>query len=440
MSEYKEVQIGPKTVEIPVEWDKVKVEGIFEIIKGQSYKSKYYADEEDGFIFINLKCINKKGGFNKEGIKFYQGPFAEKNFVEPGNLIMANTDLNRDAEVVGYPLYVPEFNNEKKIGISMDVSVLRKKNSCVIDKYFYYLFSNEIIHGAVQNFAEGSTVLHLDLDSVKNLTIPLPPLPEQRRIAEILSTVDDAIQKTDEVIEKAERLKKGLMQDLLTKGIGHDEFKEVQIGPRSIKIPKEWDIKNLQPSNGIVKKVTDGSHYSPPQIEEGEYLYATVTNFSDRGIDYGTCNKINEEEYLKMVEGGNKPLKGDVLFSKDGTIGITDVYEDDEDVVLLSSIAIIRPIQNQVNPIYLKYFLSSKEIEHQIRSFKSGTAIRRVVLRDIKKFKIPLPSLPEQRRIAEILSNIDSKIQKEKSYKQNLQKLKKGLMQDLLTGKVRVNT
>lgn len=210
------------------------------------------------------------------------------------------------------------------------------------------------------------------------------------------------------------------------------EYKEVRIGPKVWKIPHEWSVSNLDPENGLTSQVTDGSHHSPNQEENQDYFYATVSDLSDTGIDYSSCGKIDREQYEEMVEGDCKPEEGDVLFSKDGTVGICTVFENDMNVVLLSSIAIIRPTQ-EIDSRFLKEFLSSKQILDQIRSFKSGTAIRRVVLRDIKKFSVPLPPLSEQRRIAEILSTVDEAIQQTDEIIETSKELKKGLMQDLLT-------
>jgi len=323
---------------------------------------------------------------------------------------------------------------EGKSWVNNHAHVLKPK-----DKYHLEWIYYTLVHKNILPFVYGSTRMKLNQKSLKTIPVQIPPLSEQEKIASILSSVDKLIEKTDEVIEETKELKKGLMQELLTKGIGHNEFKEVKVGPKIYKIPINWTINNLNPNKGLTKKVTDGSHHSPTQSDDGQFHYATVTNLSPDGIDFNSCNRINKDAYDNLVSSGCKPEINDVLFSKDGTVGISAVFDDARDVVLLSSIAIIRLTDN-INPYYLKYYLSSRVIRDQIKSFKSGTAIRRVVLRDIKKFKIMLPSIDEQKKIASILSSVDAKIKKEEEYKAKLERLKKGLMQKLLTGEIRVNT
>ena len=279
----------------------------------------------------------------------------------------------------------------------------------------------------------GSTRKKLNQDKMKMIKIPLPLLPEQKKIAEILSTVDKAIQKVDEIIAKTKRLKKGLMQKLLTKGIGHDEFKySEELG---CEIPKEWGVVRLEE---VCIKITDGSHFSPKEDENGEYKIATVANLKEKYIDLESCKRILREDFELLVKNGCKPETGDVLFSKDGTVGISFAFKQNIDIVLLSSIAIIRPKKEILNSDFCAYALKAPNIFWQITGRKTGTALRRIVLQDLKRIKIPLPPLQEQQKIAEIFSTMDKKLELEKKRKEKLEKIKKGLMNDLLTGRKRV--
>jgi len=210
-------------------------------------------------------------------------------------------------------------------------------------------------------------------------------------------------------------------------------YRLVRIGPKKLEIPKEWDMKKLDPQSGVTERVTDGSHHSPDHSEVGDYYYATVSNMSERGMNYESCGKIDEEAYIEMVEGDCKPRKGEVLFSKDGTVGLTSVFNDDEDVVLLSSIAMIDPVEEKLDPYFLSHFLDSRYTEDQIKSLKSGTAIRRVVLKDIKQFRVPLPPLPEQRRIAAVLSTVDEEIRQTEEIIETTEELSQGLLSDLIS-------
>jgi type I restriction enzyme S subunit len=213
-----------------------------------------------------------------------------------------------------------------------------------------------------------------------------------------------------------------------------DDFRSIRIGPRKLRIPTDWEIRPLDPEEGATSRVTDGAHHSPNQSEDGEYYYATVSDMSSDRIDYDGCGLIDSEQYNNLVEGDCKPRRGEVLFSKDGTVGLTTVFNDDVDVVLLSSIAMIDPVDDILNSHYLSQYLSSDFTEFQIQSLKSGTAIRRVVLMDIEKIEVPIPSLSEQRKIATVLHTVDQAIQKTEEIIKQKERIRTGLMQDVFTG------
>ena len=193
--------------------------------------------------------------------------------------------------------------------------------------------------------------------------------------------------------------------------------------------PKDWDIVRLGDAS---INITDGSHFSPKNDKNGEYRIATVANIIENHIDIDSCKKISKEDYEMLVKNGCKPKKGDVLFSKDGTVGLSFTFRQKEDIVLLSSIAIISPKESLYSD-YCAYVLKSPFVFQQIVGSKRGTGLRRIILQDLKRIKIPLPPLPEQRRIAEVLGTVDSAIQKVGGAIEKTERLKKGLMQRLLT-------
>jgi type I restriction enzyme S subunit len=300
-----------------------------------------------------------------------------------------------------------------------------------VDKLFLY-YALFLAIEQLKNRVHGSTMKHFRIGELKTTFLPLPSLQEQQKIASILSTVDDAIQKTNEIIAKTERLKKGLMHELLTKGIGHKEFKDTEIG----RIPKDWEVVKLKDA---CIEITDGSHWSPKQVEKSDYRIATVANLKELYIDIDSCKFISEEDYLHLVKEGDVPEEGDVLFSKDGTVGICFTFKQSNyKIGLLSSIAIIKPNHRILFSDFLAYALKSPTVFWQIAGRKTGTALTRIILDNLKRVKIPLPPLIEQQKIAEILSTVDKKLETERNEKAKLERIKQGLMDLLLTGKVRV--
>ena len=416
---YKETPIG----KIPEGWEVVRLgdKGIAEIRGSKS------VNNVEKVAFIPMELIPDSNIY----VKYETRNFREvksSTYCEAGDLLLAKITPSLENGKQGIvPENVPN-------GFALATTEVFPIACIGVDKFFlFYILKHPKFRKILEYSMRGTTGRQrVPKEAVENLLIPLPPLPEQRKIAEILSTVDKAIEKVDEAIAKTERLKKGLMQELLTKGIGHTEFRDTEIG----RIPKEWEVVKLE---DVCVKITDGSHWSPKEVEKSEYRIATVANLRDRYIDINSCKPISKKDFEKLLREGDVPEKGDILFSKDGTVGICFSFNQDESkVALLSSIAIIKPKKQVLDSEFGAYILKAPKIFWQISGKKTGTALTRVILKELKTIKIPLPPLPEQQKIAEILSTVDKKLELERERKEKLERIRKGLMNDLLTGRRRV--
>lgn len=173
-------------------------------------------------------------------------------------------------------------------------------------------------------------------------------------------------------------------------------------------LPDGWEWKTI---DEVCVKITDGAHKSPKTIEDGK-PYITVRDVDGKGdINFINCKKISQVDYDLLVKGNCKPLKGDVLFSKDGTVGKVSLIDYKKDFVVLSSLAILRP-SSEIQSKYLAQYLQSPFFYDRAIKSKTGAAIKRVVLRTIKNLDIPLPPLPEQKRIVSKLDTLFEKIDK----------------------------
>jgi type I restriction enzyme, S subunit len=153
--------------------------------------------------------------------------------------------------------------------------------------------------------------------------------------------------------------------------------------------------------------VTDGTHYTPKDLGSG-VPFLTVKDVSDGGLDFEGCAFISNEDYRSAKAGHSAPQRGDVLFSKDGTVGKVHVVETDKPFAVLSSLAILRPNTQLLDSKYFGHVLRSPSVLADALRRKTGSAIRRVILSDLKEVTIPLPPLGEQRRIAKILDKADA--------------------------------
>lgn len=162
-----------------------------------------------------------------------------------------------------------------------------------------------------------------------------------------------------------------------------------------------------------IAAVTDGTHYTPKAVQDG-VPFLTVKDMSASGLDLIGSSRISVPDFLNARAGNAVPVRGDVLFSKDGTVGKVQVVDTDREFAVLSSIAIIRPDTSRVDPKYLACVLGSPALLEMAERRKTGSAVRRIILADLKRLEFPLPPLPEQRRIASILDRVDALVAIEK--------------------------
>jgi len=272
--------------------------------------------------------------------------------------------------------------------------------------------------------------LNLKFENFAPIKVHIPPLPEQQKIATILSSVDDVIEKTRSQIDKLKDLKTGMMQELLTKGIGHTEFKDSPVG----RVPKNWILKKF---SEVTLKIQDGTHFSP-QSKTGSFLYITSKNIQNGKLELDNISFISKEEHDEIYRRCDVSY-GDILLTKDGAnTGNCAINTLKEPFSLLSSVAFLRCNQDLCFNEYIYQYISSPIFQKKIKDSMTGNAITRLTLSLIKSFLIPLPEISEQREIVKVLSSIDSRVNSVKANLDKLLMLKEALMQDLLTGKVRV--
>ena len=171
-------------------------------------------------------------------------------------------------------------------------------------------------------------------------------------------------------------------------------------------------MSNMVKLRELCLRITDGSHYSPPAARTG-YPMLSSKDMDDTDFDYSNVKYISEEEYKKMVASGCKPQKDDVLIIKDGNSYLQRVFvvTEDKEIALLSSIGIIRPDPGKLDPYYLRYYLLSDFVKHEVaKKYVTGSALPRIILQNFGDIDIPYVPLAEQRRIVTVLKDIDAKI------------------------------
>jgi type I restriction enzyme S subunit len=241
-------------------------------------------------------------------------------------------------------------------------------------------------------------------EMITKMKIPLPPIKEQQKIADILSTVDEKIEVIDARISQTEELKKGLMQQLLTKGIGHTKFKNSELG----EIPDSWEVVAWED----VCEIYYGKEQKGIEDPNGPYgIYGTG------GLMGFTSSFLCDEPSVLIGRKGtiDKPFFLDKPFWTVDTLFYTKIKDRN----------------------FAKWFYYAVA-NTPLKKYNEATGVPSLSRSNIYTIKIFRPPLSEQKKIADILSVVDEKLEVLQAKKENFEELKKGLMQTLLTGKVRV--
>jgi len=279
-----------------------------------------------------------------------------------------------------------------------------------------------------------STQKNLTLEVVKNFKIPLPPLSIQQKIVKILDTIQEAIDIHDKIIEKTKELKKSLMAELFKYGAPSfrkgRKLKKTEIG----EIPEDWEVVKLEE---VTREIIYG--ISKKGKKEGKYPVLRMNNLEDGKINCKDLQFVNLEssEFEKF-----KLEKGDVLFNRTNSldlVGKTSLFTLDGDFVFASYLLRIRTIKDRLLPEYLNYYFNFEKTQQELKSLASrGASQVNISASKLSNSPIPLPPLPEQQEIAEILQTIDQKIDLERRKKELYEELFKTMFNKIMSQEIDV--
>jgi type I restriction enzyme S subunit len=334
----------------------------------------------------------------------------------------------------------PNFQILRGLEGAYNVALMKAIPTKTGKNYLYYFLKQKTIFNIIDSLAKRTAGQDgVELDVLRRLPFPLPPKEEEEKIATILSNVDNLIESTEKVITHSKKVKKGLMQKLLTRGIGHTKFKKVNLLPSYLIlcIPDEWDSTSLS-SIVQIKGRIGWRGYTVNDLRDSGPLVIGATQISKQHvIDLSKPTYISKEKYDESPE--IQLTEDNILIVKTGnTVGKTALIDNTlGDATINPNVCVLKNIK--INSKFLYYILLTDIIQYllKIHSLESS-AQPAINQKTIQNLIIPIPPLPEQQKIATILSNMDSKITSQEQYKEKLQKLKKSLMQKLLTGEVRV--
>lgn len=404
---YKQTKVGV----IPESWKVVKLGDIATIQRGASPRpiadSKWFS-ETSKIGWVRISDVSRAKKFlnfteqyvSDDGVK-------NSRYIEIGNIIMSI------CATIGKPIYtnIPVCIHDGFIVFTNLTS----------NKFFmyYYLQLNE---NKWYRYGQPGSQINLNTEIVNNETIALPPLKEQEKIADILTTWDNAITKQEQLIEQKRVFKKGIMQQIFSQKL---RFKD----DNGNDYPA-WSNETL----ADVSDVRDGTHESPQYVEMG-YPFITSKNLLENGnIDFINVNFISETDYNNFNKRSLVEIS-DILFGMIGTIGNPVIVK--KTGFGIKNVALVKELQRLKNQ-YLIHYLRSYGAMKQFHQQNTGGTQKFIALGIIRQLTIKLPCIKEQNQIADLLTNIDDEITKQTEILEQLKLQKQSLMQKLLTGQVRV--
>lgn len=394
---YKRSEVGV----IPRDWEVKTLGGIANIIMGQSPKSSFYNTQGDGLPLIqgNADITNRK-----TITRTFSSSIPKKG--KTGDVIMS---VRAPVGEIARAMF--------DCCLGRGVCGISYEN----DFLYHYLIYYE---KSWVKLSKGSTFDSINSKEVNELQIPLPPLPEQTAIATALSDVDNLITSLNKIINKKRNIKQGTMQELLTGKKRLPGFKG------------EWEVKELRE---ILLNGTLGGNYSNLEIESS-FPLIKMGNIGRGQIDVSKLEYISSNIIPLQKD---RLYYGDVLFNTRNTlelVGKVAIWRNELPVAYYNSNLMKLEFNDKiVSNFFINYILNTKYSISQLRGFATGTtSVAAIYTRDLLKFKLPLPPLPEQQAIAQILSDMDTEIQSLEQKRDKYTLLKQGMMQQLLTGKIRL--
>lgn len=443
---------------IPDDWEVKRLGDSVDILRSGSPRpiENYLTTNADGINWIKIGDVKPNDKYiRKTEEKIIPEGKSRSREVKKGDFILSNSMS------FGRP-YILAID-----GCIHDGWLTIQKYAETFDKEFlYYLLGSDEVFNQYVQMAAGSSVQNLNKDKVADLQLKISPLPEQQRIAKALSDVDALISTTEKLIQKKKNIKQGAMQNLLTgkkrlPGFGDKQTdlfvpngthtKEVKdVSPEQIRlsakmkqtelgeIPEDWEVKNINKECTIKARIGWQGLKSTEYLDSGDYILITGTDFDSGFINWKSCSYVTK---WRFDQDKNIQIKqGDVLITKDGTIGkVAFLNEIPMQGTLNSGVFVIRPKNpDKMDSVFLSLIFKSFWFDSFLEQITSGSTIVHLYQKDFVKFNFPLPSKEEQNAIANVLSSMDKEIETLNTKLEKYRNLKTAMMQQLLTGKIRL--
>lgn len=414
---------------IPDGWEKRDLKGLIHIKHGFAFKSEYFSANGE-YVLLTPGSFYESGGFRDQGgkTKYYNGEIPDGYLLPKDAMLLAMTE--QAAGLLGSALMVPDSNkylHNQRLGL---VVILQPKR---VNREFLYLhFNSPSVRKQISEQSTGTKVKHTSPERLCSAIGLLPPLPEQKKIAQILSTWDKAIATTEKLLANSQQQKKALMQQLLT-------GKKRLLDKNGVRFSGEWDLKMIKDffEVGSSKRVLQENWES-----KGIPFYRTRELVAlNEGKPFSSEIFISRELYGELAESYGVPKTDDFLVSGVGTLGVFYKVTSDEAFYFKDGNVLWFKRKENVFSDFFNFLFQSSFVQNQIDKQAAITTVATYTIKNAKVTKVRCPSsVDEQLEIVRVLRAANAAIANCRFRLEALKSEKKALMQQLLTGKRRVKT
>lgn len=392
---------------LPENWCWTKIGSISSLHRGVSYKkTDAHTERRENSCLVMRGGNICEGSIDTEADNIYVdiSLVAENQIVRKNDIIIVAS--TGSTKVIG------------RAGISkmdyLDVAfgaflLLVRPSTKVNQRYIDYFFLSDNYRNRIKKLASGININNIRGEYITETLVPLAPLAEQQRIVDriesLFTKLDEAKEKAQTVVDSFETRKAAILHKAFTGELTAKWREERGVGMES------WRKITFK---DVCEKITDGTHHSPVNTKNGEYMYITAKNIKENGIDLANVTFVSKDVHEEIYSRCDVQY-GDVLYIKDGaTTGIATVNTIKKPFSLLSSVAVLRPDKKQILSEYMAYNLNSSKTKTMMINSMSGNAITRLTLSKIKAASITICSLDEQGEIVHLIDNLLGKEQQAK--------------------------
>jgi type I restriction enzyme, S subunit len=415
--DFIETELGP----LPRDWNLVTLGKYIDLQTGKRMKGG--AREKMGILSIGGEHITDSGNISINIPKYITEEFY--NSLNQGKVNSRDLLMVKDGATTGKLAFVEKLPLPK-LAVNEHVFIIRSNDSnTILNEYLYYMLLSSLGQSQIQKKFHG-LIGGVNRNDVESLVIPLAPLPEQCAIAQVLSTVRQAIEATERVIAAARELKRSMMKHLFTYGpvLVHEAdqvpLKETEIGA----VPEEWEVRRIEEITHELRNRNSELSYSRDDVLSVSNVLGFFPSDRSLGKDFSKYKIVKHRQF------GYNPMRlnvGSIAFRHKKKTGIVS-----------PDYIVFKANEEKVIPEYINQYRYTGNWWKQIQMSGQGSIRIRYYYRHIKEFFIPVPTIEVQSKVTTILELIDNKIQQEENRKYALEALFNSLLHNLMTGKIRV--